>query len=69
MKISINGKVGKEFWRDAVCYFDQYRYNKVRVHADPDCAIVLVGNKVDQRHIRTVSSDVAKRYADDRNIP
>lgn len=68
LKISINGNVREAFWCDIVCYFDQYRYNEVRVNAGPDCAIVLVGNKVDQRHMRTVSFDAAKRYADDRNI-
>jgi len=33
-----------------------------------DCSIILVGNKVDQRHIRAIFSDDAKRYADERNI-
>jgi len=44
------------------------RYNEVRANAGIDCSIVLVGNKVDQRHIRAVFSDDAKRYADDRHI-
>jgi hypothetical protein len=30
--------------------------------------MVLVGNKVDQRHIRAVFSEDAKRYADEKNI-
>ena len=33
-----------------------------------DCSIVLVGNKADQRHIRAVLADDAKRYAEARNI-
>ncbi len=44
------------------------RYNEVRANAGVDCSIVLVGNKVDQRHIRAIFYDDAKRYADDRNI-
>jgi hypothetical protein len=40
----------------------------VRANAGIDCCIILVGNKLDQRHIRAVLHEDAKRYADDRNI-
>ncbi|CAF1459366.1 unnamed protein product [Adineta steineri] len=46
---------------------DQW-YNEVRANAGIDCSVILVGNKVDQRHIRAVLSEDAKRYADERNI-
>ena len=46
---------------------DQW-YNEVRANAGSDCCIILVGNKSDQRHIRAVLYDDAKRYADARNI-
>ena len=45
------------------------RYNEVRANAGADCSIILVGNKVDQRHVRAILYDEAKRYADARNIP
>jgi hypothetical protein len=44
------------------------RYNEVRANAGIDCCIILVGNKLDQRHIRAVLYDDAKRYAEERNI-
>ena len=44
------------------------RYNEVRANAGIDCCIILVGNKLDQRHIRAVLYDDAKRYAQERNI-
>ena len=44
------------------------RYNEVRANAGIDCCIILVGNKSDQRHIRAVLNEDAKRYADERNI-
>ncbi|CAF0787988.1 unnamed protein product [Didymodactylos carnosus] len=48
---------------------DQWiRYNEVRANAGIDCCVVLIGNKSDQRHIRAVMSDDAKKYADERNI-
>lgn len=53
--------------REAKIFFD-FRYNEVRANAGVDCSIILVGNKVDQRHIRAVFYDDAKRYADERNI-
>ncbi|CAF1061201.1 unnamed protein product [Adineta steineri] len=46
---------------------DQW-YNEVRANAGIDCSIILLGNKLDQRHIRAVLHDDAKRYADERNI-
>jgi len=46
---------------------DQW-YNEVRANAGIDCCIILVGNKLDQRHIRAVLSEDAKRYAAERNI-
>jgi hypothetical protein len=49
-------------------FFPSNRYNEVRANAGIDCCIILVGNKLDQRHIRAVLSDDAKRYADERNI-
>ena len=45
-----------------------FRFNEVRANAGMDCSIVLVGNKADQRHIRAVLADDAKRYAEARNI-
>ena len=45
-----------------------FRYNEVRANAGIDCCIILVGNKSDQRHIRAVLHDDAKRYAEERNI-
>ncbi|CAF3956890.1 unnamed protein product, partial [Rotaria sordida] len=42
--------------------------NEVISNADIDCRITLVGNEFDQRHIRVVSSNGAKRFADERNI-
>ncbi|CAF1023725.1 unnamed protein product [Rotaria sordida] len=47
---------------------DQW-YNEVRANAGIECSIILVGNKVDQRHRRAVVYENAKRYADERNIP
>ncbi|CAF4147379.1 unnamed protein product [Rotaria sordida] len=47
---------------------DQW-YNEVRANAGIECSIILVGNKVDQRHKREVLYENAKRYADERNIP
>ncbi|CAF1123977.1 unnamed protein product [Rotaria sordida] len=47
---------------------DQW-YNEVRANAGAECCIILVGNKVDQRHMRAVLYENAKRYADERNIP
>ncbi len=47
---------------------DFFRYNEVRANAGIDCCIILVGNKLDQRHIRAVLSEDAKRYAEERNI-
>lgn len=46
---------------------DQW-YNEVRANAGIDCCIILVGNKLDQRHIRAVLPEEARRYAEDRNI-
>ncbi|CAF0765190.1 unnamed protein product [Didymodactylos carnosus] len=46
---------------------DQW-YSEVRANAGVDCCIILIGNKSDQRHIRAVMSDAAKKYADERNI-
>jgi hypothetical protein len=48
--------------------FFSNRFNEVRANAGIDCCIILVGNKLDQRHIRAVLSDDAKRYAEERNI-
>ena len=45
-----------------------FRYNEVRANAGIDCCIILVGNKLDQRHIRAVLPDDARRYAEERNI-
>lgn len=45
-----------------------FRYNEVRANAGIDCCIILVGNKLDQRHIRAVLHEDAKRYAEERNI-
>ncbi|CAF0743173.1 unnamed protein product [Adineta ricciae] len=47
---------------------DQW-YNEVRANAGADCSVILIGNKADQRHIRAVQYEDAKRYADERNIP
>lgn len=44
-------------------------YNEIRANAGIDCSVILVGNKVDQRHMRAVLYENAKRYADQRNIP
>ncbi|CAF4679772.1 unnamed protein product [Rotaria magnacalcarata] len=44
-------------------------YNEVRANAGIECSIILVGNKVDQRHMRAVLYENAKRYAEERNIP
>lgn len=46
---------------------DQW-YNEVRANAGLDCCIILVGNKLDQRHIRAILPEEARRYAEDRNI-
>lgn len=46
---------------------DQW-YNEVRANAGIDCCIILVGNKSDQRHIRAVLYEDARRYAAERNI-
>ncbi|CAF3883190.1 unnamed protein product, partial [Rotaria sp. Silwood1] len=43
-------------------------YNELTSNADNDCCIILVGNKVDQQHIRVVSSNDAKKFADQRNM-
>ncbi|CAF4655863.1 unnamed protein product, partial [Rotaria sp. Silwood2] len=47
---------------------DQW-YNEVRANAGIECSIMLVGNKIDQRHMRAVLSENAKLYAEERNIP
>jgi hypothetical protein len=60
---------GKNFLRiSIILFFSSNRYNEVRANAGIDCCIILVGNKSDQRHIRAVLYDDAKRYADERNI-
>ncbi|CAF1559738.1 unnamed protein product, partial [Rotaria sordida] len=46
---------------------DQW-YNEVRANAGVECSIILVGNKVDQGHMRAVAYEDAKRYAEERNI-
>ncbi|CAF2821453.1 unnamed protein product [Rotaria sp. Silwood2] len=46
---------------------DQW-YNEIRSNVDMDCRITLVGNKFDQQHIRAVSSNDAKQFADERNM-
>ncbi len=51
-----------------ILFFYSIRFSEVRANAGMDCSIILVGNKVDQRHIRAIFSDDAKRYADERNI-
>jgi hypothetical protein len=61
----VNEKRNKNLFIDCF-YFN--RYNEVRANAGVDCSIVLVGNKVDQRHIRAVLFEDAKRFADERNI-
>ena len=57
----------KTIFFDNITYYS-FRYNEVRANVDIDCCIILVGNKSDQRHIRAVSIDDARRYADDKNI-
>lgn len=44
------------------------RYNEVRANAGPDCSVVVVGNKIDQRHMRSVQNQDARNYAEQRNI-
>ena len=36
---------------------------ELRDHADDNIAIMLVGNKCDLHHLRTVDTDKAKKYA------
>lgn len=36
---------------------------ELRQHADPDIVVLLVGNKSDLRHIRSVSTEEASSYA------
>lgn len=50
------------------CFVISERYNEVRANAGLDCCIILVGNKLDQRHIRAILPEEARRYAEDRNI-
>ncbi len=66
-KILINGK--KKILNFFLKFnFHLIRYNEVRANAGIDCCIILVGNKLDQRHIRAVLPDDARRYAEERNI-
>ncbi|KAL7673921.1 hypothetical protein ACOME3_000199 [Neoechinorhynchus agilis] len=37
---------------------------EIREHADPDAVIMLIGNKCDQRHLRTVMADEIKAYSE-----
>lgn len=53
---------------NSVSLFLPFRFNEIRANAGMDCSIILVGNKLDQRHIRAVLQDDVKRYAEARNI-
>ncbi|KAJ9537936.1 hypothetical protein OSB04_030669 [Centaurea solstitialis] len=41
---------------------------ELRDHTDPDIVIMLVGNKADLHHIRTVSTEDAKTFAEKENM-
>ena len=41
---------------------------ELRVHAEPNTVIMLVGNKSDLRHLRTVSTEEAKQFAEENEI-
>ncbi|CAF0810815.1 unnamed protein product [Didymodactylos carnosus] len=44
-------------------------FQEIRANVGPNpCTIMLIGNKIDQRHIRAVTTDAAKRYAEEKNI-
>jgi len=40
---------------------------ELRDHADPNAMIIIVGNKSDLRHLRTVSAEEAQAYAEKHN--
>ena len=37
--------------------------NEIRQHADPNCIIMLVGNKSDLKHMRAVQAEEGKAFA------
>ena len=41
---------------------------ELREYADPDIVIMLVGNKTDLRHLRTVSTEEATEFAEKHNL-
>ncbi|KAG0228834.1 Ras- protein RABA1e [Actinomortierella wolfii] len=42
--------------------------NELRENSDPSVLIILVGNKSDLRHLRAVSTEEAKAFAEENNI-
>ena len=44
------------------------RLEEARKHVDPESVIMLVGNKLDLRHLRTVDTGEGREYADQENI-
>jgi len=53
--------------KDSYAYLDRW-LKELRDYADPNAAVVLVGNKSDLQHLRSVSTDEAKKYAEDHGI-
>ena len=42
--------------------------NELREHSDPDIVVMLVGNKVDLKHLRAVNTEDAQEFADQSNM-
>jgi len=47
---------------------DQRWLQELRDHADPQTVIMIVGNKTDLRHLRSVMHDEAKLYAGEQQF-
>lgn len=42
--------------------------NELREHSDPDIVIMLVGNKMDLKHLRAVNTEDAQEFAEQNNM-
>lgn len=66
-KAYYNGAVGAFLVYDIAKYqtFEHVEkwLEELRNYADKDVVVMLVGNKIDLRHLRTVSTDAAKEFA------
>ena len=42
--------------------------SELREHSDPDIVVMLVGNKVDLKHLRAVNTEDAREFAGQHNL-